>query len=270
MNFSNLKEWETPRGNVVQLAIDGKIAWKKVMGVPISTLAVGSSVFMNVNGVRTEFLVVHQGLPSSSYDASCDGTWLLMKDVYVNGTWSDPSYDEYANYSTSRVHEYLNGTFYNLFSSNLKNTIKQVKIPYSKYSTGYNGSNGLSTKIFLLSYVEVGFTIEYDNEFGVYHVHAKGDGSVLSCFNGTNQEKRIAYLNGKSVTWWLRTPCIDNYQGEDDDENLNHQAAFAVSPYGYTGNTINVSSDYQGFYGIRPALILPSETLVDGSGNVIA
>lgn len=43
----------------------------------ISTLAVGSSVYLNVGGVRKEFLVVHQGLPSSMYDASCNGTWLF-------------------------------------------------------------------------------------------------------------------------------------------------------------------------------------------------
>ena len=44
----------------------------------IGTLAVGSSVYLNVGGVRKEFLVVHQGLLSSMYDASCNGTWLLM------------------------------------------------------------------------------------------------------------------------------------------------------------------------------------------------
>ena len=48
----------------------------------ISTLAVGSSVYLNVGGVRKEFLVVHQGKPSSLYDSSCNGTWLLMKDIY--------------------------------------------------------------------------------------------------------------------------------------------------------------------------------------------
>lgn len=50
---------------------------------PISALAVGSSVFCNVNGVKTEFVVVHQGKPSDMYDDSCNGAWLLMKDVSV-------------------------------------------------------------------------------------------------------------------------------------------------------------------------------------------
>lgn len=49
----------------------------------IGSLGIGTSVYMNVNNARTEFLVVHQGLPSSDYDSSCNGTWLLMKNIYT-------------------------------------------------------------------------------------------------------------------------------------------------------------------------------------------
>lgn len=55
------------------------------MGEPLvlaSSLAVGSSVYCNVNGTKTEFIIVHQSKPSSLYDDSCNGTWLLMKDIY--------------------------------------------------------------------------------------------------------------------------------------------------------------------------------------------
>jgi hypothetical protein len=53
--------------------------------ISVSNIEVGSSVYLNVDGVKTEFLVVHQGNPNSSiYDASCDGTWLLMKNIYEN------------------------------------------------------------------------------------------------------------------------------------------------------------------------------------------
>ena len=48
--------------------------------VALSTKAVGSTVKLKVNGTAREFLVVHQGKPSSLYDESCNGTWLLMKD----------------------------------------------------------------------------------------------------------------------------------------------------------------------------------------------
>jgi hypothetical protein len=61
----------------------------------IGTLAVGSSLYLNVGGVRKEFLVVHQGLPSSIYDDSCNGTWLLMKDIYENRVWQSRSINKY-------------------------------------------------------------------------------------------------------------------------------------------------------------------------------
>lgn len=43
--------------------------------VPVGELPVGSSVYMNVDGSRREFIIVQQGNPNPAiYDASCDGT----------------------------------------------------------------------------------------------------------------------------------------------------------------------------------------------------
>jgi len=125
----------------------------------ISSLAVGSSVYLNVGGVRKEFLVVHQGKPSSMYDESCNGTWLLMKDIYENRKWHSSNVNKY---ESSDIHAYLNSTFLGLFDSNIRDAIKQVKIPYRKNGgsggTDQSGANGLLCKIFLLSGYEVGFT----------------------------------------------------------------------------------------------------------------
>lgn len=52
--------------------------------VALSSKAVGSIVKLKVGGVAKNFIVVHQGRPSSVYDTSCDGTWLLMEDCYEN------------------------------------------------------------------------------------------------------------------------------------------------------------------------------------------
>ena len=49
-----------------------------VAGIPIGNLAVGSVVALNIGN----FIVVHQGKPGAIYDDSCNGTWLLMKDIY--------------------------------------------------------------------------------------------------------------------------------------------------------------------------------------------
>ena len=56
-------------------------------GTKLANKEVGSIVKLNVNGAATELLVVHQGLPSAIYDASCNGTWLLMKDIYEKRVW---------------------------------------------------------------------------------------------------------------------------------------------------------------------------------------
>lgn len=217
----------------------------------ISTLAVGSSVYLNVGGVRKEFLVVHQGKPSSMYDASCDGTWLLMKDCYENRQWhsSDTNYLEF-----STIHSYLNSTFLNLFDSDIRDAIKQVKIPYRKNGgsggTDQNGANGLSAKVFLLSGYEVGWTTS-DHEF------FPQDGTKLDYFKSgadtSANKKRIAKRNGLAAIWWLRSPSI-----------------------GYTDSVWRVDAgggrDYNNAsrsYGIRPCIILPSNTLVDDSGNVV-
>ena len=49
----------------------------------ISELPVGTSVYADYNGVRTEFIVIQQGNPDPAiYDDSCNGTWLLIKDIF--------------------------------------------------------------------------------------------------------------------------------------------------------------------------------------------
>lgn len=215
----------------------------------ISTLAVGSSVYLNVGGVRKEFLVVHQGLPSSLYDASCDGTWLLMKDCYEKHVWHSSNINKY---ETSDINTYLNGPFFNLFDSNIQGIIKQVKIPYRKNGgsggTDQSGANGLSCKIFLLSGYEVGFTKSNDSYFPI-------DGACLSYFSGTesSDSKRIGNLNGSAIGWWLRSPYT-----YDLDNGWFVTTKGSFYKYG-TSNS----------FGILPALVLPSTTLVDDSGNVV-
>ena len=217
--------------------------------VLLSTKAVGSTVKLKVNGTAKEFIVVHQGKPSSLYDNSCDGTWLLMKDIYENRQWHSSNVN---NLENSTIHSYLNGTFLNLFESNIRDAIKQVKLPYRKNGgsggSDQSGANGLLCKIFLLSGYEIGFTTSDNSYFPV-------DGAKLSYFEaGTGSSalnKRIAYLNGSAAFWWLRSPRTD------DTSNV----WFVLSDGGYYSNA-------SGSSGIRPALILPSTLLVSDDGTV--
>lgn len=216
----------------------------------LGTKAVGSIVKLKVGGTAKEFIVVHQGKPGSMYDESCNGTWLLMKDIYENRQWL--SWDD-NNLENSTILSYLNGPFFNLFDSNIKDAIKQVKIPYRKNGgsggTDQSGANGLSVKIFFLSGLEVGLTTS-DNWY------FPQDGAKLSYFEsgtGTSaNNKRIAKLNGKANIWWLRSP---NAQYTD--------YVWVVISNGYY--SYSVASNPQ---GVRPALILPPDMEVDSSGNV--
>ena len=217
--------------------------------VTLSSKAIGSTIKLKVNGSAKDFIVVHQGKPSSVYDDSCNGTWLLMKDIYENRQWHSSNTNDYAN---STIHSYLNSTFLNLFESNIKNAIKQVKLPYRKGSgtstTVTSGSNGLSAKIFLLSATETSFN------FSSYM--PSGEGAELAYFKGcadnSSDSKRVAYLNGSATVWWLRSPICGGFYG----------ALYVGSSGDWNGS--NCSSSY----GIRPALILPSTLLVSDDGTV--
>lgn len=217
--------------------------------VTLSSKAIGSTIKLKVNGSAKDFIVVHQGKPSSVYDDSCNGTWLLMKDIYENRQWHSSNTNDYAN---STIHSYLNSTFLNLFESNIKKAIKQVKLPYRKGSgtstTVTSGSNGLSAKIFLLSATETSFN------FSSYM--PSGEGAELAYFKGcadnSPDSKRVAYLNGSASSWWLRSPGCGYFYG-----------ALCV----YSGGDWR-SNDCSSSCGIRPALILPSTLLVSDDGTV--
>jgi len=216
--------------------------------VRLGAKAVGSIVKIKVNGAAKDFIIVHQGKPSSVYDDSCNGTWLLMKDIYTTYTFGNNN-----SYKDSSIHTYLNGTFYNLIDSDIRAAIKQVKIPYLNGTGGGDGSlatgaNGLSTKVFLLSGYEVGWTTSDDRNF-------PKDGIRLAYFGSGSggNSKRVAYNGSSADRWWLRSPHTDNYG-----------SVWAVNTEGsYDAGRWNYHSD-----GVRPALILPSTLFVSNDGTV--
>ena len=207
--------------------------------VKLGTKAVGSIVKIKVNGAAKDFIIVHQGLPSSAYDASCNGVWVVMKDIYTTMKW-DGSNNDYLN---SDMTAYLNGTFISLIDADIRNAIKQVKIPYTNYSNNnvMSGSTGLSCKVFLLSGTEVGFS-------GVSYMNTEG--AKLSYFDSAS--KRVAYNGSSAAIWWLRSP-------------------FAINNYSVWYVSTDGSNNYNRFnysYGVRPAFVLPSELVVSDDGTV--
>ena len=212
--------------------------------VALGTKSVGSIVKLKENGAAVNYIVVHQGKPSSSYDSSCDGTWLLRQDIAENRVWDSGNSNVL---ESSDIQSYLNNTWINRYDTDIRNAIKQVKIPYRQNGgsggTDRNGANGLSCKIFLLSGKEVGWDSS-DNQY------FPNDGAKLSYFlDGTGSsanQKRVATLNGSATLWWLRSPFT----------RLTSTAFVVLSNGGYS------NAGCAGSYGIRPALILPSDFVI--------
>lgn len=218
---------------------------------------IGESVSLNVDGTAREFLVIHHGRPSSLYDSSCEGTWLLMKDVYENKAWDSLYTTTKHPYPSSTIHPYLNGTFLGLFDSDIQAAIKQVKIPYSAYSSSdestiYSGSSGVSTKVFLLGAYEIGA-----DTLGSPYLNA--DGAKLDFFitGSTDAAKaqRIAYLNGEAASWFTRSPFV----------NFTSSSKPLMWLSDSSGNFNNTYASSES--GIRPALIVPSTLRLSAYGN---
>ena len=219
--------------------IDPKL-WAVASKKPAGDYVVDDIVQLRENLVPVDYIVVHQGLPGSMYDASCDGTWLLRKDIAENRVWDRGNSNVL---ETSDIQVYLNGDWMNRYDPDVAQAVKQVKIPYCVGGgdiTVNSGANGLSCKIFLLSGKEVGWD-------SIDNLYFPNDGAKLAYFlDGTGSsanQKRVATLNGRADLWWLRSPYADyaNY--------VWRVSSNGVYSYWFASNS----------YGVRPALVLPSD-----------
>lgn len=202
-------------------------------GIPIGTLPVGSVVKIGVNGKLYDFLVVNHGIPSNSslYDSSCDGTWLLMKDIYTKMLYNR----SYTNYADGPIPAYLDGDFFNLIDNAVNASIKTVSITCKQ---GFGIVSKLSCKIFILGAAELG---SVGNDAAV-------DGAKLSYFEAGNgtlaRGKRIASYNGTKTQYWSRSP-ISGSGGQ----------VAGVDTY---GNIVTLDIGKNIRKGVRPAFTIPS------------
>lgn len=203
-----------------------------------------------------QYVVIHQGIPSNLYDGSCDGTWVMKKDVWSLslGSWGSNN-----QYLTSQVHLWLErnpdsyygngGTIQGsgLCGHKIAKYIKQVKIPFVQ-GTGSSGTvafgaNGLSTHVFALSGYEVGFTKSISSDLPI-------DGAPLDYFK-TNADRAIWNSNGGYGYYWtLRSPSIAD----------NNRVAYVMDTGGL--QFINASNSCY----TRPAFILPSDLKLSALG----
>lgn len=115
----------------------------------LSNYAIGDSVFFKVNNQLEEFLVIRHINPSSKYyDETFNGTWIIKKNPII-----DVSFYDINNVTTN---------FLNSLETNLRNEIKQVKLPVdNKFEI---------TKCFIPSAAELDATYNLDGSKLYYEV----------------------------------------------------------------------------------------------------
>ena len=209
--------------------------------VSLANATVGQEINLPYNGVMTPHIVVHIGNPNPSlYDASCDGVWLLRKDIMENGQWNSSGVNTLAG---STIMTTMAGYVAN-YDSAVQTAIKTVKIPYVIGGGNWavnSGANGLECKVFPLGVYEVGFTPS-DNPY----FPTNADGAKLAYFeSGYGDEansKRKANFDGAISRYWLRGPTTDT----------NQSVAFVAETGAGSGYLATAG------YGIRPCFILPT------------
>lgn len=206
------------------------------MSSRLGNIAVGTVLHLQEIGVYQDYIVVHQGLPSSMYDASCNGTWLTRKNISSNVTWGTNNYF----YPQSGLKTYMD-EWVKVYESSMLPYIHEAKIPYYN-GWIFSGSNGLPATVFPLSASEIG-----DSRIQ--------DGAVLSYFSGSSaQRNRIFNYNGSPSDWFTRTGGSSAIEADVI--------------------TVNDSGDIEvliaGRYGALQTIIVNPDVLVDDNNNILA
>ncbi len=222
--------------------------------VDLGKVKAGDIVNLPVKGIMTPHIVVQVGNPDPAmYDASCDGVWLLRKNIVENGQWNSTNVN---TLSGSTIMTTMQG-YVDDYDSTVQAAIKTVKIPYcvgGGDTTVKTLADGLECKMFPLGVYELGWT--QSNESAMPQ-----DGVTLSYFNGLGpaDAKRAATFNGGRTSYWLRSPRTNN----------------SISAWGCdtSGSFVNNTTNYAS-YGFRYCFLLPTTFqatyLVDTSGTVHA
>lgn len=199
----------------------------------LSTKVAGSIIKIKESGSPVEFIVCKH-----DYESELNGsgrTLVVRKDCYDNRRWHSSNVNAYA---TSDIDAWFNSTYKNLLDADIRGAIGTTKF---KYTPG-NGNNIVSTlerAIFSLSATELN---KSESWFNV-------EGTALEIASSL----KIAYMNGSAVVQWTRSPFRNS---RDYACHLNSDGTVDAN---YCASS----------YGSRPAFTLPSDALVDDSGNVV-
>lgn len=194
----------------------------------------------------SDFVIVHQGNPNpEKYSADCDGTWILCEKVAT----LEPYQETLANnksYPSSTLNQYANGTFYDGIDADVKNYIKDVKLPVAYTREDEEPADyrlhvdNYATKVFILSPNEVGAS-------DMLNIGSKLD-YFESCNGDAAEPLRVAYYTGTNKKiWWLRS--LDNSTSASGGINVP-----AISENG--SKILRVYNELRTSAGFRPAMIM--------------
>ena len=209
----------------------------------LSNLSPGDIVKIKESGTAQEFVVLVHNYPAS------ERTLIIRKLCKARHTWT--SYGSPNDYDGSGIDTYLNEDYFDMLDTAISSKISAVPIKYNVSSSGVFSVKTIQRKIFLLSSPEVGFT---NNN--------KGEGMAIPYFN--SDSRRIAYyIDSESGTlaepWWTRSVYMNN-------AGSGITGIAFVSSTGKLGSRTASLSPTQ---FARPAFTLPSNTVVDSSGNIV-
>lgn len=251
--------------------------------VDISTLPVGTSVYCTVDGVKTELIIINQGLPyksqggvgtgarSDSYDSNCNNTWLMFK--HLTELTTRPNQNNYPTSSNTfrklsgvkNIYSFLNGidgdNTYRFFQSiDIWDKILDVTLKFVVATINQTTGTLYETspmKLFPLSLREMG----YYNYIG----NATDTTGYLDYFRlGQYTEEELAPRRlttapsgESSLSYWLRM-IVDN-----------NTVTGCARQSGADGTLWNYATAYTTELGCHPSLILPFSTKVNARTNQI-
>ena len=207
------------------------------MSSRLGNIAVGTVLHLQESGVYQDYIVVHQGLPSSMYNSSCNGTWLTRQTIPAEVEWGHDKH----SYESSGLKPYMDW-WPSVYESDISAYINQVTIPCNP--------SQISCKAFALSALEIG------GGSSLYNESTPPDGAVLSYFSGSDaQQRRIFQYDGEANTWFTRTAAMST--------------PYPRMVYVYVDGSFAWSNGVRP-NGTLPTIIMNPDVLVDDNNNIIA
>ena len=291
-------KWNSPGTAIVTASAGGNSASCSFLTTEyyLSNIPEGETVLMDEGSNVVEFIVAKHDYESELNGA---GRTLLVRKHYAAIMAWDSSWSRYAS---SEVNYWLNGDYFNGFTSAQKNSIGETTIYYTPgFSDSYcnSGSSKVSTierNVFLLSRHELGYdTLGSDvaNWTTSSPVYSHDEGTPLQNASGilkTMLESDIEGSNrGRSI--WTRTPYLYSLQmlrdiaGTSSSANkywrpllvsklANIYVKYANSDTSeWIAETISQASNDEYIYKydntVHPAFTVPKSLAIDADGKLI-